>query len=227
MMRAKRATCCLLLPLLLLLLTHCQGQPSGQEKQAVIAGKVPLNRKVQWKFAPCGEIQVNDKKLRLGTTMKEWLATLGPYNRFNQVMNDVYTWDQYGLMAVTRWHKDTVFQMHVVFHYESDRNTNHYHPIEDKIHIQSIREEIAARPKPVFEGGVLLDNVVLGRGMSIKEFNQLSESNNRVFEFSKDIFPHRYSFYPNDCPTPTMYIVELSKDFNDVEQIIVERKSIG
>jgi hypothetical protein len=100
MMRAKIAMCCLRLPLLSLLLTHCQGQPSDQEKQTVIEGKVPLNRKVQWKFSPCGDIKVNDKKLRLGTTLKEWVATLGPYNRFNRVMNDVYTWDQYGLMGV-------------------------------------------------------------------------------------------------------------------------------
>jgi hypothetical protein len=183
---------------------------------------VPVNQKVLWSFSPCGDIQVNDKKLQLGKTVKEWVTILGPYDRFNRLMNDVYTWDKYSLMAVAKWNKDTVIQMHIVFHFESDRDTNNYDPIEDSIHIQAIREEISARPKPVLSGGVLLDNVVLGRGMNIKEFNQLSESNNRAFRFRKDIFPHRFSFYPRDCPSPVTYVVELSKNFKDVKQIIVD-----
>jgi hypothetical protein len=144
-------------------------------------------------------------------------------------MHNVYTWDQYGLIAMTRWHKHTVFQMHVVFHYESDLNPNDYAGSDhaDSVIMEGLQEEISARPKPVFEGGVLLDNVVLGRGMSIKEFNQLSQSNNRAFEFSKDIFPHRYSFYLDDCPTPIRYYVQLSEDYKDVEQVFVNSNVYG
>lgn len=211
-----------------LALFSCQVESSGQETKEtkeVIEGTVPVNRKVLWKFSPCGDIQVNDKKLKLGTTLKEWVAKLGPYDRFNRLMTDVYTWDKYGMMAATDWKKDTIIQMHIVFHYESDRDSNQYDPNEDMLHIEAIRAQIAARPTPVFDGGVLLDGVVLGRGMNIKEFNQLSRDNNRSFYFSKNIFPHRYSFFPDDCPTPTAYTIQLSADFKDVEQIFIDNSS--
>ncbi len=212
---------CLLL-LLSLSLWECQGQVPKQEKKEIVTGSVALNRKVVWSFSPCGDIQVNDKKLQLGKTLKEWVAALGPYDRYSHPWHDAYTWDKYGLIALTEFKKDTIFQMHIVFHFESDRDSNDYHPIEDSIHIEAIRAEISARPKPVFSGGVLLDSVVLGRGMSIKEFNNLSDNSNRAFRFRKDIFPHRFSFYPRDCPSPIAYVVELSENFKDVEQIIVD-----
>jgi hypothetical protein len=194
-----------------------------QEAKEIIAGSVAVNQKVVWSFSPCGDIQVNDKKLELGKTVKEWVTILGPYDRYNRLMNDAYTWDKYGLIAVTDWNKDTVSQMHVVFHYESDRDPADYAGRNDvdSIIMRSIQAEISARPKPVLSGGVLLDGVVLGRGMSIKEFNHLSESNSRAFKFTKDIFSHRYSFYPNDCSSPIRYYVELSEDFKDVEQVFI------
>lgn len=205
-----------------LVLTGCFSSPGTKN---IIAGKVPFNEKIQWRFSPCGELLCNGMALRLSQTVAEWDKILGKHDRYNELMNDVYTWDKYGLMAVTEPQGDTIHQLHIVFNFKPIQDTLDLIERQgpDTAVISSIRAAIYARPRPFFEGGILLDSVVLGKATTVKEFNELSEKNHRQFRFHQDAsFKNVYAFFSRNCGAPRRFEVHLSEDQQWIDELVVD-----
>ena len=191
-------------------------------------GKVKLNRQVTWNFTPC-EVSVNGVAVSMSELVKDWVGKIGPFSRD---VYKCYVWDKYGLMvAGSIDEKDTLTQMHIVFNYSTfhHRTGRALQFASDSIYLSTeskddrmlIIEELASRPNPRFNGGVLMDSIVLGRGMRIEEFNQLSEKYHRHIQFHQDRHFHHIWEYNSPCQ-PWSYFVEVSEDYSDIEQVWVE-----
>lgn len=220
----------------LFILQACGQTAVTENHESVTEGNVKLNRDVLWKFGSCGTIRVNGITLSMRETVADWVKKLGPYDRFNRLWSDCYTWDNYGLIASCDTKRDTIEQMHIVFHFKTEINGKIIENLKDTVKLINdpyyndpsysfYRKEIFARPHPFFQGGVLLDGVVLGRGMSIKEVNALFRKSGKSIEFFQDNhMTHVWQYYP-DCDFPLLFNIEVSEDYKDIEQLYVNAKS--
>ena len=180
---------------ILIMATSCKSSGTKERKE------------INWEVTPfvfdgC-KMYFKGKEFQLGWPIKDYEKIFGKYDRVWRSLNDVYTFDQAGIMLLSyegRFddpRKDTVKQIDIVFNY--DYLEIEYFDEKDGITDKMQIPENYARPKIFYRKKILLNGVELQfgpGGISVDEANRKLARVHIVFE-KKALASMR--FYFPDC----------------------------
>jgi hypothetical protein len=204
------------------------GLLSGCELRVSEPAKV-LNPEHRVVIEDCS-ISYNERPLRLGSDIQEWVAVLGPYDRLAKIASDVYVWDELALSVYTETDRTRVVQMNFYFTYDSpfeQTDQERYEQEKDPIRKEFALAVMHSKPRQLFEGAIAVDGVLIDRQIDIKAINReraevvrqrgglLSSPDMRYF--GKSYVPSEYAFERRCHGLSYVYILQL--DFDDYSKL--------
>ena len=168
--------------MLLISLSGCNSDPQPTKKR--------LNPDHQFTFNGC-DIRYNGKPLILGESVDDWVKVLGHYDRMSPTANDVYVYDDMGIILYARHNTQVIKSLTLLFNEEKemmqwtrdrlsakkrdrersdlDPNSTYFKGLDFSIEFDE--NVLASDPKQTFKQGFAIDDVIFDENFERSRVN--------------------------------------------------------
>jgi hypothetical protein len=149
-----------------------------------------------------GTLSIQNHPLPLPQPIDEITPQIGPYTRFSEKANDIYTWDNHGFILWSQPGKKTIFEIGVYIRKKK--------PVEEDSFSPTGRRFVDSRPKRDFSGTFILDGVEVTPTMTFETLNARKSGE----KFNRTHWADQFKYYSTVPGTGQSYrvIVYLHED---------------